>query len=590
MTLRRTLLSIVIAAACTPALAGTIDLSSIQDATISPRFIVKYRDGTAERTQPAARQRALDAAVGRARPQMGARIANPKGNAALRVDTLRATATGRHVVRASQKLDRAQAEALMRAIASDPNVESVSVDALMHPTAMPNDPVLATHQIWHYGTGAGGARVTTAWNAGATGAGVVVAVIDTGATHHADLEPNLLPGYDFITDHRVSGRDTDGRVPGGWDTGDFTTAGQCDTGSPASNSSWHGTHVSGTIAEVTNNGVGGAGIAYDAKVVPVRVLGHCGGYTSDINDAIVWAAGGHIEGVKDNPYPAEVINMSLGGNHACDVDTQQSIDLAVARGATVVVAAGNDNEDVSTHSPGNCARVVTVGATGYSGQRAGYSNYGAGVDISAPGGAGVEGSPNGYIWSTHNTGTSVPVGDRYVGMTGTSMATPHIAGIVALMQSVAPQPLTPAQVEGLLTSSARPFPIKPDRPIGAGIVDAAAAVERAKTFGQPIQAMPLVDGIAGSMPPLAAGQSVIYGIDVPDGKTRLEFTSYGGRGTLAVYANYEVEPTPTANIASSMRPGTNQVITIASPAKGRYYLKVTATADAAGVLVRARLY
>jgi len=590
MKLLRTLLNIVIAGACAPAFAATIDLSAIQDATLSPRFIVKYRDGTAERTQPAARQRALAAAAERARPQMGARIANLRGSAALRIDTLRATATGRHVVLASHKVDRTQAEALMRAIAADPNVESVSVDKLMHPTAMPNDPWFATHQTWHYGTGAGGARVTGAWNAGATGAGVVVAVIDTGATHHADLEQNLLPGYDFITDPDVSGRPTSERVKGGWDLGDYTAAGECGAGWPKSSSSWHGTHVSGTIAEVTHNSLGGAGIAYDAKVVPVRVLGHCGGYTSDIADAIVWAAGGDVEGVEENMYPAEVINMSLGGNHACDAMTQSAIDLAVGRGATVVVAAGNENDDVAMHSPGNCARVIAVGATGYSGQRAGYSNHGSGVDISAPGGAGVEGSPNGYIWSTHNTGATVPEGDRYVGMTGTSMAAPHVSGIVALMQSVAPDRLTATQVEGLLTTSARPFPIRPDRPIGTGIVDAAAAVDRAKTFGQPIQAMPLVDGIASSMPPLAAGQSVIYGIDVPDGKSRLELTTYNGRGVLAVYANYEAEPMPAANIASSVRPGTNQVITIASPAKGRYYFKVTATADAAGVQVRARLY
>jgi len=590
MTFRRTLLSVLIASACAPALAGTVDLSSLDDATLSPRFIVKYRDGSAERVQPAASERAMTAAVERARPQMGARIAGLRGAAALRVDSLRATATGRRVVRASQRLDRTQAEALMRAIASDPNVESVSVDRLMHPTAMPNDPVLASHQMWHYGTGNGGARVTTAWSMGATGAGVVVAVIDTGATNHADLAANLLPGYDFITDHEVSGRPTDGRVAGGWDLGDWTTAGQCGAGSGASNSSWHGTHVSGTIAEVTNNGLGGAGIAYDAKVVPVRVLGHCGGYTSDINDAIVWAAGGHIDGVPDNPNPAEVINMSLGGNHACDADTQASIDKAVALGATVVVAAGNDNSDITGHAPASCARVVAVGATGYSGQRAGYSNYGVGVDLAAPGGAGVEGSPNGYIWSTHNTGTTVAVGDRYVGMTGTSMATPHVVGVVALMQSVAAKPLTPAQVEGLLVSSARAFPAKPDRPIGAGILDAAAAVDRAKRFGQPIQAVPLTDNVAESMPPLATGQSVIYAIDVPEGRSRLEFTSYSGRGTLAAYLNYEFEPMPASNIAASVRPGTNQVLTLATPASGRYYIKVTATADAAGVLVRARLY
>ena len=590
MTFRRTLLSLLIAAACVPAFAGTVDLASIDDATVSPRFIVKYRDGSAERTQPAASQRALNAAAERARPQMGARIADLRGTAALRIDSLRTTATGRRVVRASQRLDRTQAEALMRAIASDPNVESVSVDRLMHPTAMPNDPMLATHPMWHYGTGAGGARVTSAWNAGATGAGVVVAVLDTGATNHADLAANLLPGYDFITDHEVSGRASDDRVPGGWDLGDFTVAGQCGAGSTASSSSWHGTHVLGTIAEVTNNGIGGAGVAYDAKVVPVRVLGRCGGYTSDINDAIVWAAGGHIDGVPDNPNPAEVINMSLGGSHACDADTQAAIDKAVSLGATVVVAAGNDNADVAGHSPASCARVVAVGATGYSGQRAGYSNYGSGVDIAAPGGAGVEGSPNGYIWSTHNTGATVPEGDRYVGMTGTSMATPHVAGIVALMQSVAAMPLTPAQVEGVLVSSARPFPTKPDRAIGAGIVDAAAAVDRAKRFGEPIQSMPLTDNVVESMPPLAAGQGVIYAIDVPEGRSRLEFTSYSGRGALAAYLNYESEPMPASNIGASVRPGTNQVLNVTSPAKGRYYIKVVATADAAGVLVRARTY
>ena len=235
MTLRRTVLSVLLASACAPALAAsaTIDLSSLNDVTVSPRFIVKYRNGSAERVQPAARQRSLDAATDRARPGMGAQIIGLKGSAALRVSTLRETANGKHVIKASQRLSRSEAETLMRAIAADPNVESIAVDAIMRPAAMPNDPVLATHQMWHYGTGAGGARVTTAWNAGATGAGVVVAVIDTGATHHADLEPNLLPGYDMITDHDVSGRSTDAQAPGGWDLGDWTTVGQCGSGSLA---------------------------------------------------------------------------------------------------------------------------------------------------------------------------------------------------------------------------------------------------------------------------------------------------------------------------------------------------------------------
>ncbi len=595
MTFRRTFLSLMLAGACAPALAAEarIDLSSLDDATVSSRFIVKYRTGSAERTQAAARDRSLAAAAGRMQTQLRASGAAGAASAksTLRVDTLRAIArSGMHVVKASRRLSRSEAETLMRSIAADPNVEYVAVDAMLKPAALPNDPLLATHQMWHYGAGAGGARVTGAWEQGARGDGVVVAVLDTGVTHHADLEANLLPGYDFISDHEVSGRATDERVPGGWDLGDWTTAGECGAGSGARSSSWHGTHVSGTIAEVTGNGIGGAGIAPNARIVPLRVLGHCGGYTSDIADAIVWAAGGHIDGVPENPHPAEVINMSLGGSQACPLVTQAAIDAAVSLGTTVVVAGGNENADASNHSPASCNNVVTVAATGYSGQRASYSNYGSRIDLSAPGGAGIEGSPNGYIWSTHNTGTTTPLADRYAGMGGTSMATPHVVGIVALMQSVAPKPLMPAQVEGLLKASARPFPTRPDRPIGVGIVDASAAVERARSFGQPLVSVPLTNGVGETLPPLGAGQSVLYGIDVPAGATKLEFLSFGGRGTLGVYGSYEADPTASMNLASSLRPGTNQVVTISAPAGGRYYFRVQATADSAGVTVRAKVY
>lgn len=593
MNYRKAVLAVLVSSVCGSALAAPprIDLSSLDGAVFTSRFIVKYRNDSAERIQPALRQRALDAATTRA----AARMAGPAARSgALRVGTLRTAQGGRHVLTTSRRLDRSQAEALMREIAADSNVEYIAVDAMSHPAALPNDPLLATLQMWHYGAGKGGAYVTQAWDAGATGAGVVVAVLDSGVTPHADLIGNLLPGYDFITDTFVSRRTTNDRAPGAWDLGDWKEEdGECGPDSVASNSSWHGTHVAGTIAEVTNNGKDGAGVAPQAKILPVRVLGRCGGYVSDISDAIVWAAGGHVEGVEDNTVPAEVINLSLGALGACPVMYQDAINQAVSLGTTVVVAAGNQNVDAANFNPANCANVVAVAATGYSGTRASYSDYGTTVDLSAPGGGGTEGTPNGFIWSTFNSGARQPVaspdGDIIQGYTGTSMAAPHVAGTVALIQSVAPTPLTPAQVESLLVASARPFPNPPPaaRPIGSGILNAAVAVDLARKFGLPIIASPLISGIAERVAPIATGQSVLYSIDVPADKSRLDLLTYGGQGTATLLVQSEAEPTPSLYRARSARPGTNQAITIYAPQSGRYYVKVMATADSAGMYIRA---
>jgi serine protease len=328
MTLRKSLLALVIAGACAPTFAATIDLGALNDATLSakPRFIVKYKAGTAPSTQATARQQSLDAAAKRAQPNVVQATANGKV-VPLHMDTLRAMARGgRHVIRASQRLTSTEAETLMRSIAADPNVEYVAVDGRVHADALPNDPYLATYQNWHYGAGPGGARVTTAWDI-TKGAGVVVAVIDTGATHHADLEPNLLPGYDFITDAHSSRAAPTTRAFRAVGTRAITTRpASAAPARQARNSSWHGTHVSGTIAEVTNNGLAGAGVAPDARIVPIRVLGRCGGYDSDIADAMVWAAGGDVPGVPTNPNPAEVLSLSLGGDQACPAYVQDAIN------------------------------------------------------------------------------------------------------------------------------------------------------------------------------------------------------------------------------------------------------------------------
>jgi len=459
---------LLIAAGTTQA-APRVLLGALQSDVQFDRFIVKYRDGTPEAGNPARLQKALDAAsvsshqmIQAARLQTGQRASSKL----LTVGHIRRMSLGADVLRSSEKLDRAGAELLMRQIAANPNVEYVEIDRLNKATLTPNDTNYS--QQWGYFNATAGIKADEAWNI-TTGTGSVVAVLDTGITNHSDLNANILPGYDFIVDTAVSvdgnGRDSDASDPG-----DGYAANACGSGVPASTSSWHGTHVAGTIAAVTNNGKGVAGTAYGAKVVPVRVLGKCGGYDSDIADAMIWAAGGTVSGVPANANPARVINLSLGGSGACGATSQAAINSAVANGATLAIAAGNDNTNVSGASPANCANVVAVGSITSTGARSSFSNYGTGVDIAAPGST---------IMSTLNTGTQGPVAETYVNYSGTSMATPHVAGVIALIQAVANPDKTPAQVEALLKSTARAFPATPSQPIGAGIVNAKAAVDAA---------------------------------------------------------------------------------------------------------------
>ncbi|MER5715485.1 S8 family serine peptidase [Streptomyces sp. NPDC002132] len=411
-----------------------------------------------------------DAAEAKSNPAAEADAAAKGKETGEDVDFQRRLGTGAALVDLGENLSSAEVADVVAEYRADPQVAYVVPDRLNTPKADPNDTEYTKQ--WDLFEPTAGMNVPAAWNT-ATGAGVTVAVIDTGYVAHSDLAANIVGGYDFIADTAVS-VDGDGRDSNPADPGDWYNAGDCGTGVPASTSSWHGTHVAGTIAAVTDNGKGIAGIAHGAKISPLRVLGKCGGYDSDIIDAITWASGGTVSGVPANTNVAKVINMSLGGDGACTSATQTAINNAVNRGTTVVVAAGNENDNVANHSPGNCNNVISVAATSRTGARASYSNFGSLVDISAPGGQTSTGTANGIL-STLNSGTKTPSGENYAYYQGTSMATPHIAGLAALLKS-AKSSLTPAQIESAIKANARALPGACSGGCGAGLADAAKTV------------------------------------------------------------------------------------------------------------------
>lgn len=550
-----------------PAMAGELHLSGLASADTHQGFIVKYRDqagsnvAAVEKARSSVLSRSLAAAAKAVPARDGARVGLTK---------VRDLAVGPTVVRADRALDRAEAEQLMRALAADPAVEYVEVDQILHPTWTPNDPSLSSQ--WGF-VGTYGIKAQQAWDL-SRGAGTNIGILDTGSTSHPDLNANTLTGYDFITNATVAG-DGGGRDSDASDPGDFTTG---------YSSSWHGTHVAGTAAAVTNNATGGAGTAPEAKLVHARVLGRGGGSTSDIADAVIWASGGTVSGVPANPNPVEVINLSLGGSGSCGATMQNAINGAVSRGTTVVIAAGNSNANVSGFTPANCANIIAVASTTNTGARSSFSNYGAGIHIAAPGST---------IYSTLNSGSTTPGSPSYANYNGTSMAAPHVAGVVALMQAAAPSPLTPAQVRTIIQNTATPFPSTPSQVIGPGIVNAYAAVQAAASGtvpnpnpnpnpGSGLQNGVTVSGISG-----ASASTQYWTINVPAGTSSLSVNMSGGSGDADLYVRQGSQPTTSAYNCRPYLGGNNETCTFSAPAAGVWHVMIRGYSAFSGTSLRA---
>ena len=339
---------------------------------------------------------------------------------------------------------------------------------------VPNDPRFGSQ--WALTDAVGGINAPAAWDLQIGSAAMTVAVIDTGITQHPELAGRVLPGYDFISDP-ASANDGNGRDNDPSDPGDNTGDGECGDGVPGESSSWHGTFVSGLIAANTNNDDGIAGVDWNARILPVRVLGRCGGTFDDVAAAILWAAGAPVVGAPLNPNPARVINLSLGGQSTCPQAVQDAINVALAQGAVVTIAAGNDSIDVILFAPANCGGVIAVGASTRQGDRASYANYGRRVDISAPGG---DGNQSDWILSLSKDGQGGPRNPAYAIGIGTSFAAPYVAGVASLMLARNSN-LTPGQVLGILSGTARSFragtSFANGAVCGAGLLDAGFALQ-----------------------------------------------------------------------------------------------------------------
>ena len=434
--------------------------------------------------------------------------------------------------------------ALAARLRAQADVEWAVVDERRTISAAPNDPYYGPNQAsitpvvgqWYLrapdATAPSAINAAGAWDLTPGSAAVTVAVLDTGVRFdHPDLSTKLYPGYDFVT-NTTSGGDGGGRDADASDPGDWTTVNECSSGSAASTSSWHGTQTAGLVGAATDNSIGMASVGRHVMVLPVRVLGKCGGSDSDIIAAMYWAAGiSPDSSLPANPHPAQVLSMSFGKSGACPASYAAVFTALANAGVTVVVAAGNE-EGLAVSAPANCSGAIAVAGVRHVGTKVGFSSIGPEVAIAAPAGNCINSSGACLypILTTINLGRTTPstngYSDSFNYSVGTSFSTPIVAGTVALMLA-ADATLKPAAILAALRQSARPFPtsgaLTANAPTcraptttaqdecycttstcGAGLLDAAAAV--AVVVG--VAMAPPTAAIAASSSTPTAGQTI----------------------------------------------------------------------------------
>lgn len=407
-------------------------------------------------------------------------------------DTAKTEALSGQMIRITLS-DEAQLTNTLASLNGSAEVAFAEVDETFQPlTLEPNDTLFGEqlqYQNARVLSDSYGINLPEAWDVSTGVPTVTVAVIDTGIrADHPEFAGRIVDGFDFIASSS-NGNDGDGRDSDPSDPGDgISLSESTDINSPyygcaTANSTWHGTAMAGLLGATGNNHEGIAGVNWQSKILPLRVLGKCGGSSSDIADAIRWAAGFDVPGTTLNTHPAQVMNLSLGRPGRCSNTLQSAIDDATAAGAVIVVAAGNSGINASNASPANCKGVIVIGASTLDGYRAHYSNYGSVVSIAAPGGNTAYNTSD-ALMTTADSGTQQPAGPSYKAYRGTSISTAVASGVISLMKSVQPS-LTASEIITILQHTATPYSnidSCTDDLCAKGIINAGAAVAAARDF------------------------------------------------------------------------------------------------------------
>ena len=499
---------------------------------------------------------------------LGFDSAQQKANAraAMGLDTPRAKAASSVL---QEKLETLQ---LVKAVARQPGVRLAEPPLRRKILRVPNDPGFATQ--WHYPQ----INLPQAWDVTIGSPDVLVAVIDTGVlVNHPDLRANLdsrdPDGFDFIANTNTS-NDGNGRDGNADDAGDESD--------PDGGASFHGTHCAGTIAAVGNNGTGVTGVSWNSQIMPLRALGVGGGSSFDVLEAMKYAAGLSNASGQVPAKRADILSMSLGGSDSSQIE--QDVVTQVRNAGVIIIAAAGNSGSSSLEFPASYAGVVSVAATNIQRGRAFYSQFNSAVDVAAPGGdvstdLNGDGVPDGVL-STFGNGAPGRSDFAFSFRTqmGTSMATPHMAGVVALMKAVHPG-LTPAQLDTALAAGQLTDDLGPagrDNSFGHGLINAAKAVAVAQQLA------------AGSAPPPPAAAPVLVAnpgsVNFGNSRNTMDLSlANGGQGSLTVTSVSENEPwlTITADALAADHSGTRRLtVNRAGLAPGLYSTNITAVSSA----------